>query len=324
MKIARLENIYFSYPNTAKPLFENFSVDFTQGEFTFILGENGSGKSTLVKLLIGALLPNKGDVVLSENKNLNAKKRAELIGYVPQGINLDGEMSISDTIDFIGSCYDITSQNLAQTKAKLLTNFSLLELKDQRIKFLSGGQKQRVTILLSLLHEPEIVILDEPFVGLDYYSIASILSELKQLNTTILCVTHDIDLAEAHASAILIIKDGNIRSQGTPRSIIQNHSYYLQEIDFKSTPSIEPIKNDAIHISQNYNHYILSYPNKTSCHELVEDFMQLHKLIISKRTTSVDTLKSSMVGLQYVSPVVKSTLDQPKKMGGGNGGGWKW
>ena len=198
-----------------------------------LLGQNGSGKSTILKLILGAVSASEGSILFDNKKINNTSKKSRLIGYIPQSYSLDGEMFVKDIIPFIASLHGLEKNNIDERKAFLEHSLGLTPFFNKQIKKLSGGQKQLVNIAIGLTHNPEILLLDEPFVGLDFNVKLNLISFLKSLNKTIICVTHDIDLAERNADTIILLKNGKILEQSKPAALIRKHPYITAEIDFK-------------------------------------------------------------------------------------------
>lgn len=315
----QLKDITFHYKEGDR-VFDNFHLDLEKGGFHFIVGSNGSGKSTLLGLVLGAIQPSSGQV-LHQGQHRNHRQLTKLIGYIPQDQSLDPEMSVSDILDFIGSCHGMAKQEVKKRKSAVLEALDIADLIEKRIKFLSGGQRQKVNIALGLIHDPEIILLDEPFTGLDYYTSIRILTALQNMDKTIICVTHDLDIAEKYATDVIILKDGLLIEKGSPKKIIEEKAFQLKEIDF----AIELSENDlhlnpSIKTTIHQNRLLLSYPDQEELNQEVEAFLDAQKEDILKISTSGNDLKSSIVGLHGIG-----TDGQPKKekkqKGGGDGSG---
>ena len=316
-----LHDISFKYQK-GPSIFDGFNLKFDTGGFFFILGSNGSGKSTLLNLILGWLNPSSGTISY-QGKEINSKKQlASLIGYVPQDPSVDPEMSVSDILDFIGSCHHLSTDQLVQNKKQITEALDIQDLLDKRIKFLSGGQRQKVNIAVGLIHLPEIILLDEPFTGLDYYTSVKVLTALVNMKKTVLCVTHDIDIAEQYATEVLVLKNGQLIEKDRPSELIKNHSFFLQEIDFNIDISSQlPNLDESVRYMIQQNRLILSYPNKNTSVESVENFKEAHKSYIIKESSASDTLKSTIVGLHDISFSAAPKKKAKKGGGGGDGSG---
>lgn len=197
----------------------NVSLNIPKGEFFGLLGPNGAGKSTLMNIIIGYLEADSGQVYLGEEQispqNIQLRKK---IGYVPQEVSLYLELSAYKNLKIFGELYGIASKKL-ETKIEYVLD--LVQLKDRKkdpVKDFSGGMKRRLNLAASLLHDPEIVLCDEPTVGVDPQSrnaIFDMLSELNKSGKTIVYTTHYMEEAERLCSRLAIIDHGNIIAIGT-------------------------------------------------------------------------------------------------------------
>jgi len=204
---------------------ENVSFNIEKGEIFGILGPNGAGKSTIVNILNTLIRPDKGDVIID---GVNIKDDGETIklimGVVPQEIALYEELSAYENLMFWGGLYDIPGQELKKNVNKTLEIVDLVSRKDDRIKTFSGGMKRRINIACSLLHNPKILVLDEPTVGVDPQNRNYIFEVIEKLNyegMTIIYTTHYLEEAERFCDKIAIIDTGSIIAQGTLKELRQ-------------------------------------------------------------------------------------------------------
>ena len=202
---------------------ENVSFNIEKGEIFGILGPNGAGKSTIVNILNTLVKPDKGDVIID---GVNIKGDGDIIklimGVVPQEIALYEELSAYENLMFWGGLYDIPKQELKENVKKTLEIVDLVNRKDDRIKTFSGGMKRRINIACSLLHNPRILVLDEPTVGVDPQNRNHIFEVIERLNNegmTIIYTTHYMEEAERFCDKIAIIDVGRIIAQGTLKEL---------------------------------------------------------------------------------------------------------
>ncbi|MBI5223299.1 metal ABC transporter ATP-binding protein [Candidatus Micrarchaeota archaeon] len=197
-----IKNLSFSYVSD-NPILENVSFDIEKGEFVAILGPNGSGKTTLIKLLLGVIKPNTGTIEVCSDKTSKT-------GYIPQKQELDRF--------FPGTVREILE---AKSKDYLKTceYLSITDRLDTRFSMLSGGLQQRVMMAFSLLDNPDLLILDEPTVGVDIRSMQEFYALLVKLKIekkiTIVLVTHDVGVISRYVSKVICIK-GSMTCVGTP------------------------------------------------------------------------------------------------------------
>ena len=202
---------------------KNVSFTIEKGEIFGILGPNGAGKSTIVNILNTLVKPDKGDVIID---GINIKDDGDTIklimGVVPQEIALYEELSAYENLMFWGGLYDIPKPELKANVNKTLEIVDLVNRKDDRIKTFSGGMKRRINIACSLLHNPKILVLDEPTVGVDPQNRNHIFEVIERLNNegmTIIYTTHYMEEAERFCDKIAIIDVGRIIAQGTLKEL---------------------------------------------------------------------------------------------------------
>ena len=202
---------------------DNVSFDIEKGEIFGILGPNGAGKSTIVNILNTLVKPDEGDVIID---GVNIKDDSETIklimGVVPQEIALYEELSAYENMMFWGGLYDIPKPELKVNVNNTLEIVDLANRKDDKIKTFSGGMKRRINIACSLLHNPRILVLDEPTVGVDPQNrnhIFEVIERLHNEGMTIIYTTHYMDEAERFCDKIAIIDVGRIIAQGTLKEL---------------------------------------------------------------------------------------------------------
>jgi ABC-2 type transport system ATP-binding protein len=202
---------------------ENISFNIEKGEIFGILGPNGAGKSTIVNILNTLVKPDEGTVIIDGINIKDDGRNIKLImGVVPQEIALYEELSAYENLMFWGGLYDIPEEELRNNVNKTLEIVDLAGRKDDRIKTFSGGMKRRINIACSLLHNPKILVLDEPTVGVDPQNRNHIFEVIEKLNNegmTIIYTTHYLEEAERFCDKISIIDVGQIIAQGTLKEL---------------------------------------------------------------------------------------------------------
>ena len=221
-------------------------------------------------------------------------------------------MFVKDIIPFIASLHGLEKNNIDERKAFLEHSLGLTPFFNKQIKKLSGGQKQLVNIAIGLTHNPEILLLDEPFVGLDFNVKLNLISFLKSLNKTIICVTHDIDLAERNADTIILLKKGKILEQSKPAALIKKHPYITAEIDFKEGVALNNmIFKEEIYVDFQNRRATLFCKNTSLMSEEIERFKKEHDAFIIGSRVSQNNLTSTLMGLHNIS---LSNLKREKKV----------
>jgi ABC-2 type transport system ATP-binding protein len=196
-------------------------IDFSikQGEFYGLLGPNGAGKTTTISIISTILEPDSGTVTI-DNLDLKKNKVAckRMIGVVPQEIALYDKLSAVENLQFWGSLYDVDKSILTKRIDETMELLGLADRKNDKVKDYSGGMKRRVNIAAALLHEPKILFMDEPTVGIDPQSrnlIFEVVEKLHKKGMTIVYTTHYMEEAERLCDRIGIIDKGEIIVQGS-------------------------------------------------------------------------------------------------------------
>ncbi|GEN34940.1 ABC transporter ATP-binding protein [Aneurinibacillus danicus] len=198
---------------------DNVSMTIPKGSIVGFLGPNGSGKSTVIRMLSGILTPTSGTgQVLGYNILTDSERIKHHIGYMSQKFSLYEELSVSDNLDFYAGIYGLKGESARKKKAELIDMAGLTGREKQIAGSLSGGWKQRLALSCALLHDPEILILDEPTAGVDPVSrriFWEVIRELAKRGITVLVSTHYMDEAET-CDFIYFIFFGKLLISGTP------------------------------------------------------------------------------------------------------------
>ncbi len=202
----------------------NINLEIAEGEFFGLLGPNGAGKSTLMNIIAGFLPPDTGYVEINgKTLSINDLVIRKNIGYVPQEISLYLELNALQNLKIFGSLYDLNGSELDKKIDEVLELVQLTDRKKDRVNEYSGGMKRRLNLAASLLHDPPILLCDEPTVGVDPQSrnaIFDMLNRLNQKGKTILYTTHYMEEAERLCSRLAIIDNGKIIAGGSLLDLI--------------------------------------------------------------------------------------------------------
>jgi ABC-2 type transport system ATP-binding protein len=195
------------------------------GETYGLLGPNGAGKTTAISIISGILRADAGKVMVAgkEITTRTTDGNAE-IGYVPQDIAIYPDLTARENLRFFGKLYGIPKERLIRRIGEVLEVIGLTDRADDRTEEYSGGMKRRLNIGIGLLHEPSLLILDEPTVGVDPQSRNSILESVEALGTAgtaVLYTTHYMEEAERLCDRVAIIDAGKIRAEGTRRELVE-------------------------------------------------------------------------------------------------------
>jgi ABC-2 type transport system ATP-binding protein len=222
IQIAQLSKKYKEAENYS---LDDFSLAVTEGQIFGLLGPNGAGKTTLISMLCGLIKPTSGSFSiynLTYAKNANEIKK--IIGVVPQEYALYPTLTARENLMYFGSMYGLKGNDLKEKIIESLDYLGLLKFADKRIETFSGGMKRRVNLIAGILHNPKILFLDEPTVGVDVQSKTAIIDYLKQLNkngTTIIYTSHHLSEAQDFCTDIAIMDRGQLYAQDTPENLIR-------------------------------------------------------------------------------------------------------
>lgn len=202
-------------------------VDFQvqRKEIFSLLGPNGAGKSTTISMIAGLLRPTRGEIFVAGHSVRRAPQAVKnAIGVVPQEIALYQDLSAVENLNFWGKMYGLRGKALQQRVAEILEIIGLSERRKGRVEKYSGGMKRRLNIGIALLHQPEVIIMDEPTVGIDPQSRRNILDSVKQMNAagmTVLYTTHYMEEAQELSNHIAIMDQGKIIAQGSHEELVK-------------------------------------------------------------------------------------------------------
>jgi ABC-2 type transport system ATP-binding protein len=205
---------------------KELSLSIYEGQIFGLLGPNGAGKTTLISMLCGLIKPTSGSFTIANLMYADhASDIKKIIGVVPQEYALYPTLTARENLLYFGSMYGLKGKELKMKVAESLDFLGLLKFADKRVETFSGGMKRRVNLIAGILHNPKVLFLDEPTVGVDVQSKNAIIAYLKQLNkkgTTIIYTSHHLSEAQDFCSDIAIIDRGKIYEEGTPNDLILN------------------------------------------------------------------------------------------------------
>lgn len=212
-----------------KYVFKNISFDINDREKLLIIGPSGCGKTTLIRCLNGLNKVNSGNIFLNGVKinNIDDVTLKSKVGMVFQNYNLFPHLTVKENVTLAPKVLKMGSEDEINDLAKrLLSEVNIIDKIDSYPSKLSGGEKQRVAIARALATKPEVILFDEPTSALDPTTISDFISLLNELSktTTIVVVSHEMDLIKTFADKVLFLKNGNILEYGTPDEILNSKS----------------------------------------------------------------------------------------------------
>ncbi len=234
----KVSEVYKTYGNVEA--LKGLSFEVEKGSVYGLLGPNGSGKTTTIRIILSIIYPDKGDVEMDFEK----------IGYMPEERGLYPKMQIDELIYFFGRLRGMERERIEKEMDFWLGRLELMNRKKDKVQTLSKGLKQRLHLLISVLHDPEFLIFDEPFTGLDPIAIKELrelFSELKERGKTVLLSTHWMDQAEQLCDSVCLIREGERIYAGPLEDLKEAHrknDIYLEikgTVDFKQFPGITEI-----------------------------------------------------------------------------------
>jgi ABC-2 type transport system ATP-binding protein len=215
-----IDNLAFYFGK--RRVLENLSLVIPEGISFGLLGPNGAGKTTLIRLMVGLLKARSGSIKLLGQPV--SGKTANLIGYMPQLQSLYNELSVMQNIDFFARIYRVSDkEKRAAQVEKVLRFVELWERRNDSVQNLSGGMKQRVSLACSMVHNPPLLFLDEPTVGMDPELRANFwefFGSLTKKGVTLIISSHTMDDA-AHCDRLAFLRDGRVIAEGTPDELKQ-------------------------------------------------------------------------------------------------------
>lgn len=235
-ELIKVTGLTKSYENS--PAVSDLSFSVKKGEIVGLLGPNGAGKSTTINILATVLKPDSGNISICGYNLQNEKNKIkQSIGIVPQDLAIYEEISAEKNVSFFASLYGLRGQKLKERTAFALDLVGLTDKRKNKPKTFSGGMKRRLNIACAIAHDPQIIIMDEPTVGIDPQSRNHILEsilKLKEHGVSILYSTHYMEEVEHIADRILVIDKGKQIAGGTLKELLQsyeNRVIYFLELD---------------------------------------------------------------------------------------------
>lgn len=222
-----IKNLTKSYVKDKKAV-DNISFDVLDGEIFAFIGHNGAGKTTTIKSIVGILDFDCGNILINgksiKDDAINAKKE---IAYVPDNPDLYENMKAIEYINFICDMYEISKEERCKNIQKYSIMFEIDDKLNDEISSFSHGMKQKIALIAALSHNPSVLIMDEPFVGLDpkaVFDMKEIMKKMCKEKKTIFFSTHILEVAEKLCDRVAIIKDGKIVKIGKMKNIMGDES----------------------------------------------------------------------------------------------------
>lgn len=227
------------------------SFDVQSGQIFALLGPNGAGKSSLIRMLVGLTRPDAGQIRIEYKGEELTELPQRCYGYLPEDRGLYQDRTVRQNLTYIGKLRSMTTANINSALQKWCTRLDLLDKMDDNLNKLSKGNQQKVQLISCIMHQPDLLILDEPFSGLDPVNqehVLSILTELKQSGTTVVLSAHQMALIERLADQMLLLNKGQWVAQGSLNEVSQQldpkqwfEVRFEQQIDTQSLEELTAI-----------------------------------------------------------------------------------
>ncbi|MCB2359726.1 ABC transporter ATP-binding protein [Clostridium estertheticum] len=279
-------------------------IDFVvrKGEILGLLGPNGAGKSTIINILATILSPDNGEIsILGHDLKKDVKPIKLEIGIVPQDLAIYEEITAEQNVSFFASLYKLKGENLKHHVKEALELVGLYDKKDDKPKTFSGGMKRRLNIACGIAHQPKLIIMDEPTVGIDPQSRNHILQSikiLKKMGATVIYSTHYMEEVEEICDRIIIMDNGKVIAQGTKEELKQKvndeitYSFCVDNLNKISTKEFYLIDGvTKVKISQNIIEITIEN-SKDNINEIIS--------VITLKGCKIESLNSKKASLETV------------------------
>ena len=287
IEIQSLRKVY----DTEVEALKGIDLIIPKGSFFGLLGPNGAGKTTTIGILTGLVNKTSGTAKILNHDIIDDYKNARRsIGLSPQEINLDVFFTIKKILEFQAGYFGVPSNIAIKKVDEVLKKLGIYDKKDNTARHLSGGMKRRVQIAKALVHDPPILILDEPTAGVDIelrHMLWDYLTDLNKEGKTILLTTHYIEEAERLCNEIAIINNGEIIKQGDTKSIIKEVSLNSIEIELKDSTQI----NLSNKFDYTQNGFMLKIQSKEVNKDIVKIIEEVEK---TTKIENINIINSSL------------------------------
>ena len=277
----------------------DFNLNIPKGSIYGLLGPNGAGKSTFINILGGLVKKNSGEVyICGINIDTDAKASRKKIGIVPQELNIDPFFTPLELLELQAGLYGVTKKN--RKSEEILSNVGLLDQKNAYARTLSGGMRRRLLVAKALVHDPEIIILDEPTAGVDVNLRNSLWAYIKRLNdkgTTICLTTHYLEEAEILCDYITIINKGKIIKNDTKNNLLKLIG--KKTVSFVLEKKIAKVPSSLVkfNVSLNENILTVNYDKNLIQLKTIIEILNLNKITFNEINTYESDLEDVFLDL---------------------------
>ncbi len=225
-----IENLKKTYKDKKgdKEILHGITLEIPKGQFFGLLGPNGAGKTTTISCITGISSPTEGTITMMGHDVVTDYRAARAsVGLSPQEFNIDAFQTVDEILDYQAGFFGIIGSDMKERREEMLNKFDLVPHRDKKFQFLSGGLKRRATLAKAMMHNPDVLILDEPTAGVDVetrHALWKFLRELHAGGKTILLTSHYLEEVEALCERVAIIKDGMILMDDSVKKLTEDKS----------------------------------------------------------------------------------------------------
>lgn len=224
-----ISELHYRYPDNAAPTLSGFSLNIATGERFGLLGPNGAGKTTLMNLMTGVLPMQQGSIRIGGlDVRSDSKRVKKLFGFVPQQHSFYKELTPIENLQFFGAWAGLKAAEIKSRSRELLEILGLSHVADKPVAKFSGGMKSRINLAIGVIHQPQILFLDEPTTGVDVQTRHAILDYLKKLNaagTTLIYTSHLLAEAEKLCTRVALVDGGKIIAHNDTPTLLKEHGH---------------------------------------------------------------------------------------------------
>ena len=264
---------------------KHVSFQINSGEIFALLGPNGAGKSSIIRMLVGMTQPDSGSIMVSYQQQHFDHVPRRLLGYLPEDRGLYPDKSIEKNLLYLARLHGLSKARAMQEMAHWLAVFDLTERRHDELKQLSKGNQQKVQLIAAVLHQPALVILDEPFSGLDPINqekVVLFLQQLKAKGMTVILSAHQMAMVEKLADHMLLMAQGQVVLAGTLQQIQQQSQPLRQmKVGFNSSVTVSQLQQlPAINSVEplQANHFMLTLADEVGVADCLKQLMPLAEL----------------------------------------------
>ena len=295
---AKKVNKRYAGKESTKDALTEFNLNIPKGSIYGLLGPNGAGKSTFINILGGLVKKNSGDIyICGINIDNNAKNSRKKIGIVPQELNIDPFFTPIELLELQAGLYGVRKQE--RKSEEILSNVGLLDQKNAYARTLSGGMRRRLLIAKALVHNPEVLILDEPTAGVDIELRNNLWKYIKKLNqngTTICLTTHYLEEAESLCDHITIISHGKVIKSDTKNNLLNLIGKKTVNFILDKNYSI-PNELNKFKPTMKDNSLIIHYDKKVIQLKTIIDILDSNNIMFSEINTQESNLEDVFIEL---------------------------